>query len=181
MKTSMTPVFLLALALTGFTDQPLTLSDPTGSAFARAGVEKHAARAVPISGRCTTTFPPLPRPLPAVYRQVATGECQLSHLGRASLRLVQDIDFMAGTQTSVEVTYTAANGDVLRAMNVGTSTRSGTGVAFSATVTFIGGTGRFANAVGQAQVTGTADFIANTSAYTIEGEIGYDAGNRSGS
>jgi hypothetical protein len=181
MKTSMTPALLLALALTGCAEQPSTPMDPNGAALARAGAEVQAAKAVPISGRCTTTFAPIPRPLPAVYRQVATGVCQLSHLGSTSLLLVQDINFAAGTQTSVEVTYTAANGDVLRAANVGTSARSGNGVAFSATVTFVGGTGRFAKATGQAHVTGTADFIANTSAYTIEGEISYDAADRSGS
>jgi hypothetical protein len=175
MKRSITRSPLLALALLcGCAERSASPTGPSAAVLSR-GAQAQVASAVPISGRCTTTFAPIPRPLPARYRQVATGVCQLSHLGRTSLLLVQDIDFAAGSQTSVEVTYTAANGDVLRAANVGTSARSGNGVAFSATVTFVGGTGRFAGATGQAHVNGTADFLANTSDYVLDGQVSYVA------
>jgi hypothetical protein len=187
MNTSLAPAVLLALALAACTaDSPtapaadaLKLPAPV---FARSGTTSdRVAAPLPITGQCETTFGPIPRPLPALYRQVATGTCQLSHLGRTTLLLVQDINFAAGTQASVEVTYTAANGDILRAMNVGTSRRSGAGVSFEATVTFEGGTGRFAHATGEAHAVGTADFIANTSTYTISGTVSYDASDRSDS
>jgi hypothetical protein len=114
-----------------------------------------------------------------VYRQVDTGACQLSHLGHAALYSVQDIDFAAGTQVSVELTFTAANGDVLRATNVGTSAPDGPGVRFRGTTTFTGGTGRFANAIGQARLEGTANFLANTAEFTVvDGWIGYGASAR---
>lgn len=178
MNTSLAPV-LLALTLAACAGDTLTAPVHPAPALSRNSTTGHAAlKQVPITGQCETTFAPIPRPLPPVYRQVATGTCQLSHLGRTTLLLVQDINFAAGTQTTVEVTYTAANGDVLRAMNVGTSRRSGAGVSFEATVTFVGGTGRFAHATGQAHAVGTADFVASTSAYTLNGSLSYDASDR---
>ena len=126
-----------------------------------------------------TSFDPPPFPLPAVHRQVDTGTCQLAHLGRAALHLVQDIYFATGTQVSIEFTFTAANGDVLRATNVGTSAPSGTGVRFQGTTTFVGGTGRFADATGEARLEGTANFLTNTAEFTIvDGRIAYDASAR---
>ena len=73
------------------------------------------------------------------------------------------------------MTFTAANGDLLRATNVGTSTPSRPGVAFQGTTTFIGGTGRFANASGQARAAGTANFLTNTAEFTLDGWIAYEA------
>ena len=171
---------LLALGLAGCAEHAPTPPATGATRLARAPAAGRATETRPLGGRCTTTFAPIPRPIPTVYRQVATGTCQLAHLGRTTLVLVQDINFAAGTQTSVAVTYTAANGDILRAVNVGTSVRSGTGVTFSATVTFIGGTGRFASATGEARAVGTADFVANTSEYTLDGWLAYDAADRSG-
>jgi hypothetical protein len=172
---------LLALGLAGCAEPAPTAPVQGAARLARATAASRTTKTRPLSGRCVTTFAPIPRPLPAVYRQVATGTCHLAHLGRTTLLLVQDINFAAGTQTSVTVTYTAANGDILRAVNTGTSTRIGTGVAFSATVTFVGGTGRFAHATGEARAVGTADFVANTSDYTLDGWLAYDAADRSGS
>jgi hypothetical protein len=94
-------------------------------------------------------------------------------LGKAALYSVEDIDVVAGTQRSVEFTLTAANGDVLRVTTEGTNAPNATGVAFEATMRFVGGTGRFANAVGEAQVTGAASFITNTAAFTVNGWIEY--------
>ena len=176
-----TSAVLLALGLAGCAELAPTAPVPGASRPAPAHAASRGTETRPLSGRCTTTFAPLPRPLPPVYRQTATGTCHLAHLGRTTLLLVQDINFAAGTQTSVAVTYTAANGDILRAVNVGTSVRSGAGVVFSATVTFVGGTGRFARASGEARAVGTADFVANASDYTLDGWIAYDAADRSGS
>lgn len=179
-KTTTLSVILLAVTVAGCADTPSTITAPSAAAFDRNGESAAEAVARPIAGRCHTTFAPIPFPPPPIYRQTATGTCEISHLGRTALLLIQDINFAARSQRSVVVTYTAANGDVLNAMNEGTSVRNATGVSFSATVTFTGGTGRFANATGQAHAYGTADFRANTSDYELEGTIAYgkDRGER---
>ena len=93
---------------------------------------------------------------------------------------MQDIEFATGTQRSVVVRITAANGDVLLASSVGSSTASGPVVQFSATLSFEGGTGRFANATGQATITGRADLLTNTAQLDItDGWLNYDAASRS--
>ena len=134
----------------------------------------------PIKGHCELTFNPPPLPLPPVHRQIDTGTCWFSHLGRTALYGVQDINFAAGTQSG-ERTFTAANGDLLRAVHAGRSAPSGPGlVSFVTTLTFVGGTGRFANATGQMTGEGTANLITRTTSVTNEGWIAYDASDRSG-
>jgi hypothetical protein len=151
-------------------DQPTTVA-----------VAQRAARSMgssaerPLTGTCETSFAPLTLPPPPIIRQVDQGVCTLSHLGRTTMYAVQDIDPVAGTQRSVEITFTAANGDVLRATSAGTNTPNGPGVAFQATMTFVGGTGRFANAIGEAYVDGTADFVTSSSSFRLDGRITYDA------
>ena len=179
MRTPPAPSLLLALALAGCAGDSRTTTPPLDApAFARGAVTPGS---YPLTGRCETSFDPPPFPLPAVHRQVDTGTCQLSHLGRAVLHSVQDIDFAAGTQVSVELTFTAANGDVLRAANVGASAPSGPGVRFRGTTTFIGGTGRFAGATGEARLEGTANFLTNTAEFTVvDGWIAYEASAQGG-
>ena len=98
----------------------------------------------PLAGKCDTSFDPPPLPPPPALRQVDTGTCQMTHLGRAAFYAIQDIDLASGTQSSTEITFTAPNGDILRASSTGTSTPNGPGVAFNAVMSFVGGTGRFA-------------------------------------
>jgi hypothetical protein len=114
-----------------------------------------------------------------VLRQAATGTCQLAHLGQAAVFVLLDINFALGTQTSVAYDFTAANGDVLRSSVVGTNTPSGPGTArISATVKFTGGTGRFANASGEAHAEGVANFATRSSSVTYDGWIRYDPADR---
>jgi hypothetical protein len=90
-----------------------------------------------------------------------------------------DINFALGTQTSVAYDFTAANGDVLRSSVSGTNTPSGPGTArISATMKFTGGTGRFANATGEAHAEGVANFVTRSSSVTYDGWISYDASDR---
>ena len=181
MRARRIPSFFLTFATligssTGCTGDTFTIAAPDRLALARAAADARA-----ISGTCTTSFIPPTFPPPPVIRQVDEGICQISHLGRTAIYAVQDIDIVAGTQTSVEFTYTAANGDVLRVQNVGTNVPNGSGVRFVGTTTFVGGTGRFAGASGQARVEGAASFITNTASYTIDGWITYassDLGRR---
>jgi hypothetical protein len=135
----------------------------------------------PISGECyLRTLATVPYPAPPNFRQDVTGTCQLAHLGHTTVHFVQVVNFATRTQQSLELTYTAANGDVLRAASAGTSLPTATGVTFSATITFIGGTGRFANATGHAHAEGAADLVAGTSWYTLDGWIAYDAAQQGG-
>jgi hypothetical protein len=132
-----------------------------------AGAGANVSTSLPLSGRCETRFDPPPFPLPPVHRQIDTGTCQLSHLGRTEFFAIQEIDFATGSQISIEVAFTAANGDVLRATNVGSSTASGPLVRFTGTMSFVGGTGRFEHAAGQARLQGTANLMTNTAAFTF--------------
>jgi hypothetical protein len=160
-------VFVAVLVI-GCTDRKPTTTEVRAPALSRA---ENAAR--PISGTCQTSFAPPTLPPPPVIRQVDEGSCNLSHLGKAVLYSVEDIDVVAGTQRSVEFTLTAANGDILRVTTAGTNAANATGVDFAATMRFVGGTGRFANAAGEAQVTGAASFITNTATFTVNGWIEY--------
>lgn len=128
----------------------------------------------PISGQCELkTLSTTPAPAPPVFRQVAAGTCTLSHLGGSSVDFIQIVNFGAHTQQSQKLSYTAANGDVLEASSVGTSTLTSAGVSFSSTITFMGGTGRFVDATGQAHAIGTANIVAGTSRYALNGSISY--------
>ena len=66
-------------------------------------------------------------------------------------------------------TYTADNGDQLKADIVGEL--NGVNGAVTATVTFTGGTGRFSNAVGTATLSG--QFAAGSIQVVVEGTIDY--------
>jgi hypothetical protein len=148
---------------------------------ARAPADRSAIVSRPISGRCAlTTLATDPYPAPPVFRQVVTGECKLSHLGDVDVRFVQVVNFATRTQRSLELVYIAPNGDILYAASAGANAPNGTGVSFSAEITFVGGTGRFANANGQAQATGAANIAAGTSEYVLDGWIAYDAASGDG-
>ena len=148
---------------------------PTNAAGVRGvALSVGASHERPLSGSCETSFAPPTLPPPPIIRQVDQGTCTLSHLGRTAFYAVQDIDPVAGTQQSVEITFTAANGDILRASSVGTNAPSGPGVAFRATMTFTGGTGRFANATGSAHVDGAASFVTNSASFELVGGLTYD-------
>ena len=157
-----------------------TIAGPDASVSSDANAATETSPVRSIKGHCELTFNPPPLPLPPVHRQIDTGTCWFSHLGRTALAGVQDINFAAGTQSG-ERTFTAANGDILRAVHAGTSAPSGPGrVDFVTTITFVGGTGRFANVTGQMTGAGTANLITRTTAVTNEGWILYDASDRSG-
>jgi hypothetical protein len=130
----------------------------------------------PIKGHCALTIlSTTPYPAPPVFRQVSEGTCELAPLGRTTVRFIQVVNFGNGTQHSLSLSYRAANGDVLEAASVGTSVPTPTGVDFTATITFIGGTGRFASATGSAHADGSANLASATSRYTLDGWISYDA------
>ena len=181
MRTIRTLALVPSLVLAACSTEPLTAPRLAPDAPAVVSRDELVRSARPISGHCELkTLSTTAAPLPPVFRQVAVGTCTLSHLGRSAVDFIQIVNFGAHTQQSQKLTYTAANGDVLNASSVGISTSTPTGVTFSSYITFIGGTGRFVNATGQAHVDGTANLVAGTSMYTLNGSISYgdDADDR---
>lgn len=157
----------LAFLLVGCSADALTAPEPVQL----SSDLREAGRSVPFDARCELAIQP-PTPVgPGVIHQIDTGICEATHLGRATLTSDKIINIAAGTQT-LETTFVAANGDVLRGTGTGTNTPIGPGrVAFTATVTFTGGTGRFAAAAGQATITGEADLVAGRSQMKAAGSI----------
>jgi hypothetical protein len=132
-----------------------------------------------VTGQCKTAFAPPPFPLPPVLRQIDNGTCRLAHLGHTDFYAELDLDFAAGTAVSNASRFTAANGDVLTATSAGTFAPAGPGVRIDAVFTFTGGTGRFANASGQAHITGQADFTTNTTTFEFtDGWLTYTPADR---
>ena len=180
MRALMTPVLLFAYTLAGCAGDTSTTTTPSAAttSFARAGGQASAPR--PFAGRCELTVAPLPS-TPPLVRQTDTGTCQFSHLGRTKYQGVLELDLVARTQRG-ERTLTAANGDELYMVIVGTSAPSGPGlVSFQAEYTIVGGTGRFANATGQGRGEGTANLVTSRTSSTFDGWIVYASSDRSGS
>lgn len=158
-------------------DVPTTASRPAPDAAAAVGPA--SITDAKITGKCRTSFAPPPFPLPPVIQQTDVGTCRLAHLGHADFHAQQVISFAAGTAVSNDMRFTAANGDVLMATSAGTFAPFGPGVRITALITFAGGTGRFANASGELQITGQADFSTNTTTFeVVEGRLSYTPADR---
>jgi len=139
----------------------------------------------PLTGTCVSQDAQLPVLTFPFLNQVITGTCQFSHLGKADMHLVQRVNVTNGAQTG-QVTFTAANGDELRANASGGSTPTGPNtLTFFGVTTISGGTARFTNATGVLQLTGTLSFAQTTgvgigtASSTYVGRISYDASDRS--
>jgi hypothetical protein len=127
----------------------------------------------PFQGHCELAIQPATPVSPGVVHQLDLGDCILSHLGKSTMISDKIINFAAGTQVT-QITYTAANGDILYANGGGTNQMVAPGVvAFQGTVTFEGGTGRFADATGTATFSGSAHFATGRSQLTTSGTIAY--------
>jgi hypothetical protein len=152
---------------------PPTAPDPVVSALNAPGASgERPAPPRPIKGTCDLTFEVLELNFP-ILLQRDVGTCQLSHLGRTGFDGTLEVNVLLGTQTGIR-TFTAANGDELYATAAGTAAPVGPGlIGFSATFTFTGGTGRFANASGTAQGNGVANQVTQTTTVSIEGTISY--------
>jgi hypothetical protein len=152
----------------------------------------------PFRGECQTQVAPISpppqgtcrvfEPAPSAFIEV-TGTCQITHLGRSTTHAVQQLLFALDSQgqpifvggqpviTALRncAEFTSANGDVLTHITTGTvvpGPQPGT-VAFTGSLTFDGGTGRFAGASGSAAFDGTASLITNTGHLAMEGRLGY--------
>jgi hypothetical protein len=127
----------------------------------------------PMAGSCSTTFSVSPTGVITI-----DGPCNLTHLGLAQYHATQTATFNPDGTLALTITgfYTAANGDTLRSTLLGTGYLTATGVTYSTTETYTGGTGRFAAATGSAHDDGVAAFTGpagGTSSFVVAGGIEY--------
>jgi hypothetical protein len=155
-----------------------------------APVAADSTVAVPIHGSVASLdgmAPPDSCPAGAGWRYVSTGSGAFSHLGTVKFEISHCswLDsptighFGPGT-----VTLTAANGDRLVLEDQGTFEivlgASGPLSLIQLEWTVIGGTGRFAHAVGSGTADPVGDLLAGTTSGSFEGVIDYDASDRAG-
>lgn len=173
MRPAMISTVLIAVTITACADNaPATITDPVASVSSAKSPASVAE--LKVFGDCETVFAPPPFPLPSAIRQIDTGTCRIAHLGRSAFYAEQDISFATGSSASADVRFTAANGDVLRATSVGVFVPNGPGVRINGVLTFAGGTGRFANATGEARIEGQVDFTTNTTRFSfVDGWLTY--------
>ncbi|HEY0672527.1 MAG TPA: hypothetical protein VGD27_09685 [Longimicrobiales bacterium] len=161
------PVLTLALAACGseLPSDPLAVLD--AAQFSQVGHDR------PFKAECNLRIQPPTVLSPGVIRQIDAGDCQALHLGTSTLVSDKVINLAAGTQTT-QITFTAANGDLLHAAGTGTNVMVAPGIVqFTADMTFAGGTGRFAHASGRATIRGQANLAEARSATVMEGFILY--------
>jgi len=132
----------------------------------------------PFKGSCSTVVTPLD---PQGSQLHIDYECSFAHLGHATGASEQSVTVIGQdgpvliTTIANTTTYRAANGDLLNQsfsgmalINVVTGD-----VQYMGTETFQGGTGRFVDASGTSQLTGTASIFSNVGFYTTNGTIAY--------
>ena len=127
----------------------------------------------PLDASCQTTF---------AFTQTGSihieGTCHYSHLGLTTSVAEQIITPRPDGSLLIVNTavYTAADGDTLFSTFFGIGVPTSTGVSFSGTETYDGGTGRFSDANGSATLVGSAEFTspsAGVGQYSLEGTIAY--------
>lgn len=189
----------LGISLAGCADRsPAAPTDD--AALLQSGAVQSSSNPVerPIRADCTTTFTfidPGSAGQCAVFQQVPSafiaigGRCETAHMGLTEIDAVQQLVFqldatgqpvIVGGQPVVTqlrncTTLTAANGDELDHTTIG-DVMPGAGpaqVAFSGTMTFVGGTGRFSAASGSAEFGGTASLATNTGTFSFHGTVVY--------
>ena len=140
----------------------------------------------PLKGRCDTDVTILSIGADGRLDFSIEYTCQLSHLGRTHNTVIQSV-IPTGPPAGVLLTgivnntgaYVAANGDRVNSSftGIGTTNLADFTAVFEGTDTFLGGTGRFADATGSAHIQGTAVLNPATGTgkgqFSIEGTITY--------
>jgi hypothetical protein len=177
MRVLTAPALLLPLILAACAADLSQPTTPDAASFVRGSDARGASVAHHLTGQCDMTFSIVPS-APPIVRQEDAGTCELSQLGASATTGTQAINFGTGTQSATR-SFTAANGDALWATSAGTSSSGGPGlVNFDATLTIIGGTGRFTNATGAVHDWGTANLITHAVSLSLDGWISYAASDR---
>ena len=141
---------------------------------------------LPFRGTCRTEWrfvdfvylPPPNDQVPVSGPIHHAGTCQLTHLGRATLVLEQQIDLsLIPSPITGVLVLTSANGDQLYGSEVtsvsGPDEVGGDAFHGSGEWTWTGGTGRFAGATGLAGFSYTGSFGAQTLKRDFNGRISY--------
>lgn len=161
-----------AMAVAFLTITPLASAGPKGT-------ER------PFRGSCDTAITPLTAPEEIPIVLAVDVVCRLSHLGLTvggtDRQVVvpvgpPDAEGVLPIRISIErITYTAANGDELWSTFAGPGELDlVTGTArFDGVETFVGGTGRFAGATGQARTLGEGSLATNTGRIATSGTLRY--------
>jgi hypothetical protein len=133
----------------------------------------------PLKGTCDTTFEQIgvePTTPPVQVLEI-TLDCNLSHMGRVSGVAIQRVTLQPPPfPITTEIVYEAANGDLLNARFTGfavPTNADGSAVEFAGVTVYAGGTGRFAQATGSSQDTGTASLVTSTGTIQVRGKIVY--------
>jgi hypothetical protein len=190
---------VLPISLTSCSDQLPVAPTNNDAAQLQSRLVRSASSlaARPIKGDCSTAFTFIDpgaagqcavfQPVPSAFIAIS-GQCAVSHLGRTELNAVQQLVFLLDasgqpvviqgqpvvTQLRNCSTLTAANGDALVHTTIGEVAPAGPAqVEFSGPMAFVGGTGRFARASGQATFSGTASLATNTGGFSFEGTVSY--------
>jgi hypothetical protein len=176
---------LAALGLLMGCDQTASVS-PSATSLPGAPAAANASRPRPWkeSYRATGTIAPDARCPAPLLRESDAGGGTATHIGRYTITNSHCVDPSTGALTGGSFVKTAANGDQIFGTYVGTATviqpPSPVGIfRVSGTVTFTGGTGRFAGASGTTNMAGTerADFsqapVPTQVTLTMVGKISY--------
>lgn len=175
MSRNIKPLLLFALAfLAACAGEdpagPMAASDIRTSRFAPVPMAR------PAGGTCNpeiTVVAPFPGPDQPVLSLHIVGSCTLLHLGLTTMDIIETVDFSTGVINNSTI-YTAANGDVVNSLFVGTVlTPPGPDAAFEGTETYVSGTGRFVGVSGSSFLEGTAHLTGLTGIgeYTTRGTI----------
>ncbi len=149
-------------------------------AFGSTAVAANPER--PYKGSCSTVVMPLTPPGVFPQQLHIDYECTIAHLGRTTGVANQTVTPVGPPASGVvpllienTTTYRAANGDQLFVSFIGTAMLNlETGeVTFIGVENFKGGTGRFKNAAGSAQLEGSASIVTNRGFFTSKGRISY--------
>jgi hypothetical protein len=106
-----------------------------------------------------------------------TGTCEMGHLGLTTLTKSETVTFdqAGGHVRGGQATFIAANGDELRGIesaDLGAPDANGV-FRFTGSWTFVGGTGRFDEASGIVEWSGTGSIPAGTTERSFRGWISY--------
>jgi hypothetical protein len=168
------------LQLAGIVATTLVLAPLPGTGGSKPA--KVVVQERPFGGSCNAVVTPLTNP--GVFPEVLKVDldCLLQHLGRTTAQATTTV-VPAGPRVgstlpislTSETTYEAANGDRLYQKFAGTGQLDvdTLEVEFWGMETFEGGSGRFVNAVGFANTTGSASFVTNTGFLITRGRLAY--------
>jgi hypothetical protein len=133
-----------------------------------------AGESVPLIGRFDTSFTLTPTSIPGVFTVDFSGSGEVSHMGRTTVASPMTVDFRSSPNPMAgPVVFTAASGDELHASlsGLGSPADASGNTAFTGTLTFTGGTGRFSGASGHAAFSGAANVVSLKGAFTFSGTL----------